>query len=176
VFHISHWRCWSFVCGAKPGTGYQQPSISKTVLPNHARWDMGLLDAQQWLQSLSFDGNCVEQFYSVQALASCTTISINALFHKSFNYKSYLNISFALALGFQAKGLVQGRRNSGRAGRKYKSWGQCRLIKNKNRYQLCLFLFSKMLISKLITEIIENHSEVSGCTNSCNKFVSNRSW
>ena len=36
-------------CG--DGIGYQQPSISKTVLPNHARWDIGLLDARQWLQS-----------------------------------------------------------------------------------------------------------------------------
>jgi len=24
--------------------------------------------------------------------------------------------------------------------------------------------------------MIENHSEFSGCPNSCNKFVSNRSW
>jgi len=28
----------------------------------------------------------------------------------------------------------------------------------------------------MITEIIENHSEYSGCRNSCSKFVSSRSW
>jgi len=30
------------------GTGYHQTSISKTVLPNHVRWNIGLLDSQQW--------------------------------------------------------------------------------------------------------------------------------
>jgi len=33
-----------------------------------------------------------------------------------------------------------------------------------------------MLISKMMAEIIENHSEFSGCPNSCNRFVSSRSW
>ena len=33
-----------------------------------------------------------------------------------------------------------------------------------------------MLTSKIRTEIIENHSEFSGCQNSCNKFVTSRSW
>jgi len=33
-----------------------------------------------------------------------------------------------------------------------------------------------MLTSKITTEIIENHSEFSGCRNSYNKFVSSRSW
>jgi len=28
-----------------------------------------------------------------------------------------------------------------------------------------------MLTSKIITEIIENHSEFSGCRDSCNKYV-----
>jgi len=93
VFHISYWGAWSFVWGAKPTkdprsdvTGYQQTSISKIVLPNHARWDIGLLDAQQWLQSLTFDCNCVEQLYSVQPLRSCTIVSINALFNKSLHH------------------------------------------------------------------------------------------
>jgi len=63
--------------------GYQQTSISKILLPNHARWDIRLLDAQKWLQRLTFDGNCVEQLYSVQPLPSCTTISIYSLFNKS---------------------------------------------------------------------------------------------
>jgi len=31
-----------------------------------------LLDAQQWLQRLTFDGYCDEQFYSVQILPSCS--------------------------------------------------------------------------------------------------------
>ena len=35
-----------------------------------------------------------------------------------------------------------------------------------------LFLFSSNVALKLIPEIIENHSEVYVCTNSCNKFVS----
>jgi len=29
-----------------------------------------------------------------------------------------------------------------------------------------------MLTSKIITESVENHSECSGCMNSCNRFVS----
>ena len=40
--------------GAKPTKaprgdryGYQQTSISKTVLPNHAKWDIGLFNVQQ---------------------------------------------------------------------------------------------------------------------------------
>jgi len=33
-----------------------------------------------------------------------------------------------------------------------------------------------MLTSKTITEIIENHSEFSGCRNSRNKSVSSWSW
>jgi len=55
IYSISHFTLvdWSFVCGAKPTkaprghrTGYQQPSISKNVLANHARWDIGFLEAQ----------------------------------------------------------------------------------------------------------------------------------
>jgi len=60
-------------------------SISKTVLPNHARLDIGLLDAQARLQRLTFGGNCVEQLYSVQPLPSCATVSDNVLFNKSLN-------------------------------------------------------------------------------------------
>jgi len=33
-----------------------------------------------------------------------------------------------------------------------------------------------MLTSKIITEIIESHSEFSGCWKSCNDHVSSRSW
>jgi len=33
-----------------------------------------------------------------------------------------------------------------------------------------------MLTSKIVTEMIEHHSEFLGCPNSCNKFVSSRSW
>jgi len=40
---------------------YQQTSILKTVSPNRARWDICLFNAQQWLQRLTFKGNCVEQ-------------------------------------------------------------------------------------------------------------------
>jgi len=44
---------------------YQKISISKTVLPNPARWDTCLY-AQQWLHRLTFDGNRSKQLYSVQ--------------------------------------------------------------------------------------------------------------
>ena len=37
------------------------------------------------------------------------------------------------------------------------------------------FCSSTTLASKMITEIIKNHSEFSGCPKSCNKFVSSRS-
>ena len=46
----------------------------------------------------------------------------------------------------------------------------------KKCYQLCLFCSAAMLTSKIISEIKENDSEVSGCTNSCNKFVLIRFW
>jgi len=70
----------------------------------------------------------------------------------------------------------QGRRNSGRAGGQEKSGGQWKLVKNKNRYQLCLFWAAKFFASKMIAKIVENHSEFCGCANSCNKFVSSWSW
>jgi len=46
--------------------------------------------------------------------------------------------------------------------------------KQKNRYQLCLFVFSNDtdLENNTVPEILENHSEVSVCAKSCNKFVS----
>ena len=65
---------------------YQQTYISKTVLASHARWDIGHLNAQQWLQRLTFDGNCVEQLYSVQPLPCCVTVLINVPFNKSFHH------------------------------------------------------------------------------------------
>jgi len=37
------------------------------------------------------------------------------------------------------------------------------------------FCSSTLVTLKITTEIIENHSEFSGCPNSCNKFVSSRS-
>jgi len=58
-----------------------------------------------------------------------------------------------------------------------KSWGQWKFFKNKKkRYKLCLFLLSTMLTSKIITKMLENHSEFSGCPNSCNKFVAGPTW
>jgi len=33
-----------------------------------------------------------------------------------------------------------------------------------------------MLTLKLVAEIMENYPDYSGCANSCNKFVSSRSW
>ena len=40
---------------------------------------------------------------------------------------------------------------------------------------VCFYSWT-MLTSKIITGIIENHSEFSGCRNSCIRFVSSRSW
>ena len=33
-----------------------------------------------------------------------------------------------------------------------------------------------MLALKIVTEIVENHSEFSGCSKSCSDYVSSRSW
>ena len=47
----------------------------------------------------------------------------------------------------------------------------------KNIVTNCVcFYWSTMLTSKIITEIIENHSSFSRCPNSCNNFISSRLW
>ena len=46
--------------------------------------------------------------------------------------------------------------------------------KQKNRYQLRLFLLINNGNLKILPEIMENHSEFSGCVNNCNKLVSSR--
>jgi len=46
--------------------------------------------------------------------------------------------------------------------------------KQKNRYQLRLFLFINNADHKNHNRIIENRSGFSGCPNSCNEFVSSR--
>jgi len=68
---------------------------------------------------------------------------------------------------------IQGRRNSDRAGGTVKELRAMESYKKqKNRYQLCLLLFINCVdLKNNITEIIENHSEFSGCPKSCNKFV-----
>jgi len=67
---------------------------------------------------------------------------------------------------------IQGRRNSGRAGGAVIELRAMETFqKQKKNVTNCLFLLSIMLTSKIITKITENHSEVSGCPNSCNKFV-----
>jgi len=38
------------------------------------------------------------------------------------------------------------------------------------------FCSSTMLTSKVTAEMMENHSELSECRNSCNKYVSSRYW
>ena len=55
--------------------------------------------------------------------------------------------------------------------------GQWKLMKNKKivTNDVC-FCSSTMLTSRIITEIIENHSELFGCSKSCNDYVSIRSW
>ena len=65
---------------------------------------------------------------------------------------------------------IQGRQSNGRAGGAVRvKW---KLIKNKKivTNYVC-FCSSTTLTSKIITEIIENHSKFFGCPNSCNKFV-----
>jgi len=44
--------------------------------------------------------------------------------------------------------------------------------KQKNFTNYARFCLATMLASKVIPEIVENHSEISGCANICNKFVS----
>jgi len=71
---------------------------------------------------------------------------------------------------------IQERRSSGRAGAAIKEFRAMETFtKQKNRYQLRLFLFINNVDHKNHNIIIENHSEFSGCPNSCNKFVSSRS-
>jgi len=45
-------------------------------LPNHAKWDISLLILSKRLQRLTFDGNCVEQLYSINVplIKAFTTI------------------------------------------------------------------------------------------------------
>jgi len=81
VFHIAIFGELELFGGTKPtkapcgdGTDYQQTSILKTVSPNHARWDIDLLDAQQWLQRLTFYSYCDEQLYSVQPASHCQVV------------------------------------------------------------------------------------------------------
>jgi len=92
-------------------------------------------------------------------------------FNKRLNHQSYLNKSFTLALGLQAKVLAQGRQNSDRGAVKELRTMQA-YKKQKIVTKYAFFCSATMLTSRLITEIIENHSEVSVCANSCNKFVS----
>jgi len=47
--------------------------------------------------------------------------------------------------------------------------------KQKNVTNYACFCAATTLTSKIIAEIIENHSEFDGCSDSYNKFVSNRS-
>jgi len=72
---------------------------------------------------------------------------------------------------------IQERRNSGRAGGVVTELRAMETYKKqKNRSQSVCFCSSTMLTSKIITEIIENHSEFAGFRNSWNKFVSSLSW
>jgi len=73
---------------------------------------------------------------------------------------------------FFTHALFQARRNNGRAVKKVREMETYK--KQVNRYQYFCFCSARILTSK-ITEMIDNHSEFSCCTNSCNKFVSIRS-
>jgi len=73
----------------------------------------------------------------------------------------------------------QGPRNSGRAlrGGSEKVKGNANLWKTKQSLPIMLVSVQQRLWpQKIIPEIIENQSEVSGCTISCNKFVSSQFW
>jgi len=77
---------------------------------------------------------------------------------------------------FTSRDFIQGRRNSGRAGEgSTKVEGNINLEK-ENRYQLCLFLFSNDVDPKNNTRNYRKPSEVPGCANNCNTYVSVRSW
>jgi len=62
------------------------------------------------------------------------------------------------------------RRSSCRAGGAVIKLRAMEAYKRKNRYQYTYFCLATMLASTSTTEIVENHSESSGCANSCNKF------
>jgi len=72
---------------------------------------------------------------------------------------------------------IQGRRNRVRQGGAMKELRAMETYKKQkivtNYYCFCA---STTLTSKIVAEIVENHSEFYGCTNSCSKIVSNRSW
>jgi len=79
------WTSFKTIGHSSKILGPSQKSLRPSCCPKLVT-GLRLLDAQQWLQRLTFDGNCVKQFYSVQPLPSSTTISINALFNKSITY------------------------------------------------------------------------------------------
>ena len=66
------------------------------------------------------------------------------------------------------------RRNGGAGGEVIELKAMETYKKQKNRYQLCLFLFGNKVDIKNIAEIIKNPSKFCGCANSCNRFVSIR--
>ena len=71
---------------------------------------------------------------------------------------------------------IQGRRSSGRAGAAVKQLTAIETYKNRKIVtKYVCFYSSTMLTSKITTKFVENHSEFSGCPNSCNKFVSSQS-
>jgi len=74
----------------------------------------------------------------------------------------------------EQNGYWQEHRSSGRTGDEVEELSAMETYENQNRYQLCLFLFSNNVDLENNNKSIENHSESSGCTNSCNKFVSSR--
>jgi len=73
---------------------------------------------------------------------------------------------------------IQGRRSSGKAGRALKKLRAMETYKKAKKIvtNYVCFCSSRMLTSKIMTEIIENHSEFSGCPSSCSKFISSQSW
>jgi len=82
---------------------------------------------------------------------------------------------------FASQEFNQGRRSSGTVWEGSKTLRAMQICKKqKNRYQVAYAFFCSetMLNSKIIPEIIENHSEILGAriAASCNKFVSIRSW
>jgi len=68
---------------------------------------------------------------------------------------------------------IQGRRSSGRAGGAVKQFRAMETYKKQKLVTNYICFRSTMLTTKMR---IGNHSEFSGCPNSCNKFVYSRSW
>ena len=81
VFHISNlgdFSFWGLRPPKPPWRGDWFPTyvyFENCITIPCQLWHIGLLDAQQWLQRLTFDSHCDEQLHSVQLLSSCSGVA-----------------------------------------------------------------------------------------------------